>query len=128
MAVRELMQKALKDDLVSEQFCTDIAQSARLGCRRRLLQVRRTDIPHVGGPLHDAKRQHAPFICSMAQRDNHQTDASHDAAAIARWDDEGGAAASVADKTVRKYQRIDPSERRVEVPTSLKVDRTLVEG
>jgi hypothetical protein len=39
-----LMQKALKDDLVSEQFCTDTAQSAGLGCRRRLLQVRRTDI------------------------------------------------------------------------------------
>jgi hypothetical protein len=45
-----LMQKALKDDLVSEQFCTDTAQSARLGCRRRLLQVRRTDTPHAGGP------------------------------------------------------------------------------
>jgi hypothetical protein len=39
-----LMQKALKDDLVSEQYCTDTAQSARLGCRRRLLQARRTDI------------------------------------------------------------------------------------
>jgi hypothetical protein len=66
-------------------------------------------------PLHDAKRQHAPYMCRMAE--NHQTDAGHDAAAIARWDDEGGAAASFADKTAPKYRRMDPSERRVEVPT-----------
>jgi len=64
----------------------------------------------------------------MAQRENHQTDASHDAAAIARWDDEGGAAPSFADKTAQKYRRMGPSERRGEVPTALKVDRALVKG
>jgi hypothetical protein len=47
-------------------------------------------------------------MCRMAE--NHQTDAGHDAAAIARWDDEGGAAASFADKTAPKYRRMDPSE------------------
>jgi hypothetical protein len=67
-------------------------------------------------------------MCGVAQRQNHQTDASHDAAAIARWHDEGGAAAAFAGKTARKYRRIGPSEQRVEVAISLKVDGTLVEG
>jgi hypothetical protein len=58
----------------------------------------------------------------------YQTDASHDAAAIARWDDEGGAAPSFADKTAQKYRKMGPSERRGEVPTDLKVDRALVKG
>jgi hypothetical protein len=38
------MQKAFKDDLVSEQFCTESAQSAGLGSRRWLLQVSRTKV------------------------------------------------------------------------------------
>jgi hypothetical protein len=60
------MQKVLKGDLVSEQFCTDTAQSPGLGCRRRLLQVR----AEPTFPLHNAIRRHAPHICSMAQREN----------------------------------------------------------
>jgi hypothetical protein len=35
---------AFKDDLVSEQFCTESAQSAGLGSRRWLLQVSRTKV------------------------------------------------------------------------------------
>jgi hypothetical protein len=64
----------------------------------------------------------------MAQRENHQTDACHDAAAIAWCDDEGEVSASFADKNgAQSIEEWALSERRVEA-TSLKVDRTLLEG
>jgi hypothetical protein len=53
-------------------------------------------------------------------------DLSHDAD-IARWEDEGATAGSFTDRATRRYRRMAPSERRVEEPTSLKIDHPLVE-
>ena len=51
------------------------------------------------------KRGHAAHIRKMAASENHENDASHYAAAVARWDDEGGAAASFANNTGAKVSK-----------------------
>jgi hypothetical protein len=109
---------------VSEQYCTDTAQSARLGCRRRLLQARRTDIsatPTLVGGAH-------PIFVVWRNRENHQTDACHGAAAIARCDDEGEAPASFADKNGAQSIEEWALPSGESGPPSLKVDRTFLEG
>jgi hypothetical protein len=69
-----------------------------------------------------------PIHRSVATRESHQSDASHDAAAIERWDAEGGAAASLVNETARKYRRIGSSEQRVRARISRRVDRSRANG
>jgi hypothetical protein len=69
-----------------------------------------------------------PYICGMAQRENHQTDACHGAAAIARCDDEGEAPASFADKNGAQSIEEWALPSGESGPPSLKVDRTFLEG
>jgi hypothetical protein len=59
----------------------------------------------------------------MTPRENNQADATHHAAAIARWDDEGGASTSP-----RRYIGADvsndvSSKRPADSPADLKVDQ-----
>jgi hypothetical protein len=63
----------------------------------------------------------------MTPRENSEADASHHAAAIARWDDEGGAATSFADKTDARISKSGRAKRRVEVPASRNVDEAFAE-
>jgi hypothetical protein len=65
----------------------------------------------------------------MTSRENHQADAIHQAAAIARWDDEGGASMSPRSYSPRSYAGAevsnDVSSRRrlAGSPADVKVDR-----
>jgi hypothetical protein len=69
---------------------------------------------------------HAPHIQKMTPRENPKADASHHPAAIARWDDEGGAATSFADKIDAKVSSGRP-KWRVEEPASRNVDEAFAE-
>ncbi len=71
--------------------------NARLGRFRHLYRSHtRRRSPLVNGPQ-------APHMKGVIPRENHQTEASpHHAAAIARWEDEGGAATSSAELKVGK--------------------------
>jgi hypothetical protein len=60
----------------------------------------------------------------MTLREDHQTDVSHQAAAIARWDDEGGASMSARSSTGVKALR---SKRMAEATADLKVDQAPAE-
>ena len=59
----------------------------------------------------------------MTSREDHQTDVSHDAAAIARWDDEGGASMSARSNTGVRVSKDLGSKSMAEEPADLKVDK-----
>ena len=63
----------------------------------------------------------------MTSREDHQTDASHDAAAIARWDDEGGASMSARSNTGVRVSKAMRSKRMAEATADLKVDQAPAE-
>jgi len=63
----------------------------------------------------------------MTSREDHQTDVSHDAAAIARCDEEGGASMSVRNRTGGKVLKDVRSKRMAEAPAALKVDQASAE-
>jgi len=67
---------------------------------------------------------HEPHMVNMNSRENPQNGPSHYAAAILRWEDEGGAPASYPNK---EQSKIDRSKRLAVVTTSLKVDQSLAE-
>ena len=61
-------------------------------------------------------------------RENHQTDMSHhDAAAIARWDDEGGASMSAQSNTGVRVPKDVRSKRMTEAAAILKLDQVPAE-
>jgi hypothetical protein len=67
----------------------------------------------------------APHVQKMTSREDHQGDVIHQAAAIARWDDEGGASIPARNNTrVSKAMR---SKRAPEATADLKVDQAPVE-
>jgi hypothetical protein len=57
----------------------------------------------------------------MISTESHQTDVSHDAAAVARWDDEGGASMSARSNTGVRVSKDVRSKRMVETTADLKV-------
>jgi hypothetical protein len=59
----------------------------------------------------------------MTSRKDHQTDVSHYAAAIARWDDEGGASISARSNTGLRVSKDLGSESMAEAPADPKVDQ-----
>jgi hypothetical protein len=59
--------------------------------------------------------------------ENPQTDARHYAAAIARWDGEGGAATSFADETDTHVSENGRSKQMAGVPASLQVDQAFAQ-
>jgi hypothetical protein len=59
----------------------------------------------------------------MTSREDHQTDVSHYAAAIARWDDEGGASISARSNTGLRVSKDLGSESMAEAPGDPKVDQ-----
>lgn len=59
----------------------------------------------------------------MTSRENHLTDVSHYAAAIARWDDEGGASMSARSNTGVRVSKDLRSKSMAEAPADLKVDQ-----
>jgi hypothetical protein len=63
----------------------------------------------------------------MTSREDHQTDVSHDAAAIARWDDEGGASMSARSNTGVRVSKAMRSKRMAEATADLKVDQAPAE-
>src|SRR5579864_2634754 len=63
----------------------------------------------------------------MASREDHQTDMSHQAAAIARWDDEGGASMSIRSNTGVRVSKAMRSKRMAEATADLKVDQAPAE-
>jgi hypothetical protein len=63
----------------------------------------------------------------MTSREDHQTDVSHQAAAIARWDDEGGASMSARSNTGVRVSKAMRSKRMAEVTADLKVDQAPAE-
>jgi hypothetical protein len=63
----------------------------------------------------------------MTSREDHQTDVSHQAAAIARWDDEGGASMSAQSNTGLRGSKDVHSKRMVEAAIDLKVDQVPAE-
>jgi hypothetical protein len=63
----------------------------------------------------------------MTSREDHQTDVSHQAAAIARWDDEGGASMSAQSNTGLRGSKDVHSKRMVEATIDLKVDQAPAE-
>jgi hypothetical protein len=63
----------------------------------------------------------------MTSRDDHQTDVSHHAAAIARWDDEGGASMSAQSNTGVRVSKAMRSKRMAEATADLKVDQAPAE-
>jgi hypothetical protein len=63
----------------------------------------------------------------MTSREDHQTDVSHQAAAIARWDDEGGASISARSNTGVRVSKAMRSKRMAEVTADLRVDRAPAE-
>jgi len=61
-------------------------------------------------------------------REDHQTDMSHyDAAAIARWDDEGGASMSAQINTGVRVPKDERSKRMTEAAAVLKLDQAPAE-
>jgi hypothetical protein len=63
----------------------------------------------------------------MTSREDHQTDVSHQAAAIARWDDEGGASISARSNTGVRVSKAVRSKRMAEATADLKVDQAPAE-
>ncbi|MGD0024695.1 MAG: hypothetical protein ABSC37_08715 [Xanthobacteraceae bacterium] len=63
----------------------------------------------------------------LTSREDHQTDASRDASAIARGDDERGASLSVRNKTGVKVSKDVRSKRMAEAPAAVKVDQASAE-
>jgi hypothetical protein len=63
----------------------------------------------------------------MTSREDHQTDVSHQAAAIARWDDEGGASMSAQSNTGVRGSKDVRSKRMAEATGDLKVDQAPAE-
>jgi len=59
----------------------------------------------------------------MNSSENHQTDVSHQADAIARWDDEGGASMSARSNTGVRVSKGVRSKRMAEATADLKVDQ-----
>ena len=59
----------------------------------------------------------------MTSRKHHQTDVSHYAAAIARWDDEGGASMSARSNAGVRVSKDLGSKSMAEAPADLKVDQ-----
>ncbi|HET8918421.1 MAG TPA: hypothetical protein VFN27_01960 [Xanthobacteraceae bacterium] len=63
----------------------------------------------------------------MTSREDHQTDVSHHADAIARWDDEGGASISAGSNTGVRVSKGVRSKRMTEATADLKVDQVPAE-
>lgn len=63
----------------------------------------------------------------MISTESHQTDSSHDAAAVARWDHEGGASMSARSNTGVRVSKDVRSKRMVEATADLKVDQAPAE-
>ena len=63
----------------------------------------------------------------MTSREDHQTDVSHHAAAIARWDDEGGASMSARSNTGERVSKDVRSKRMAEATADLKFDQAPAE-
>ena len=59
----------------------------------------------------------------MTSSENHQTDVSHQADAIARWDDEGGASMSARSNTGVRVSKGLRSKRMAEATADPKVDQ-----
>jgi hypothetical protein len=59
----------------------------------------------------------------MTSREDHQTDVSHHAAAIARWDDEGGASMSTRSNTGVRASKGALSKRMAEATAELNLDQ-----
>jgi hypothetical protein len=59
----------------------------------------------------------------MSARQSHRTDANHHAVAIARWDDEGGAANSARSNTGARASDDLGAKSTVQAPADLKVGR-----
>jgi hypothetical protein len=69
----------------------------------------------------------APYVRYVILTENHQTGVSHDAAAVARWDDEGGAFMSARSNTGVRVSKDVRSKRMVEATADLKVDQAPAE-
>jgi hypothetical protein len=63
----------------------------------------------------------------MTSREDHQSDVIHQAAAIARWDDEGGASMSARNNTGVRVSKAMRSKRMAEATADLKVDQAPAE-
>src|ERR1700746_3317890 len=63
----------------------------------------------------------------MTSREDHQSDVSHQAAAIARWDDEGGASMSARSNTGVRGSKAMRSKRMAKATADLKVDQAPAE-
>jgi hypothetical protein len=61
-------------------------------------------------------------MCLMTSREDHQTDVSHHAIAIARWDDEGGASMSARSNTGARVSKGVRSMPIAETTAELKFD------
>jgi hypothetical protein len=59
----------------------------------------------------------------MTSRENHQADMSHHAAAIARWDDEGGTSMSARSNTGARVSNDGGSKLMAESSADLKIDQ-----
>jgi hypothetical protein len=59
----------------------------------------------------------------MTSRENHQADATHHAAAMARWDDEGGASMSPRSYAGAEASNHANSKRLAALPPDVKVDK-----
>src|SRR5438034_5310458 len=66
-------------------------------------------------------------MSKMTSRENYQTDVSHQADAIARWDDEGGASISARSNTGVGVSKAMRSKRIPEVTADPKVDQAPAE-
>jgi hypothetical protein len=64
----------------------------------------------------------------MTSRGDHQTDVSCDAAAIARWDDEGGASMSARSNTGVRASKAMRSNRMAEARADVKADQASAEN
>jgi hypothetical protein len=62
-------------------------------------------------------------MSDMTSRENHQADATHHAAAIARWDDEGGASTSPRSFTGAKVWNAVSSKPLAGSPADVEIDR-----
>jgi hypothetical protein len=63
----------------------------------------------------------------MTSTENHQTDVSHQADAIARWDDEGGASMSARSNTGVRVSKDARAKRMAEATADPKVDQAPAE-
>jgi hypothetical protein len=66
-------------------------------------------------------------MSKMTSRENYQTDVSHQADAIARWDDEGGASMSARSNTGVRVSQGVRSKRMPEATADPKVDQARAE-